>query len=50
MIIIRFLGFIKLTMAAVWEMNCSGAGGGDCNPRNREMTSDISTMGFLNCE
>lgn len=50
MIIIRFLGFIKLTLAAVWEMNCSGAGGGDCNPRSREMTSDISTMGFLNCE
>lgn len=50
MIIIRFLGFIKLTLAAVWEMNCSGAGGGDCNPRNREMTADISTMGFLNCE
>ena len=31
-------------------MNCRGAGGEDRNPRSREISYDISTMGFLNYE
>lgn len=33
MIMIKFLGFIKITLVPVWKMNHSGAEGGDCNPR-----------------
>lgn len=35
MIMIRFLGLIKITLAVVRKMNSSGA---DCNSRIREMS------------